>query len=73
MPIMCYLNEPVCPDKIDRVFWVEELGVGQPQLPVVDQTAELLVKKSGHSFGSLVIGIFNSEKLARFSVVELLF
>lgn len=55
-----YLNKSVSSNEIDGVLRVEELGVGQTLLPVVDKAGKLLIKKSGNSFCSLVISVFYS-------------
>jgi hypothetical protein len=55
-----YLNKSVSSNEVDGVLRVEELGVGQTLLPVVDKAGKLLIKKSGNSFCSLVISVFYS-------------
>ncbi len=55
-----YLNKSVSSNEVDGVLRVEELGVGQTLLPVVDQAGKLLIKKSGNSFCTLVISVFYS-------------
>ena len=47
-------------DEVDGVLRVEELRVGQPLLPIVDEATQLFVQKSGHCFGALVVRVLDS-------------